>query len=243
MVRRECRHAVHTPVLLRTACHIDRCDPVSREIARGQIGDAVLAEQPEPALQGHSALRRTVSHEANGPRNCGHSSGFQPMTRCLEASGSAGVTCPPRCAGVHTRRCFLVYVPSVALEWSRDSPLWLSKIEKGHPSQRRVAFTSALEFRLSMGAGGGIRTLDLLFTNLLVDTLSLSTGIHGCRIFPGFSLRRFDSDPRLCMVIYPLGCQFGCQEKSAMRCTNYPVVSDPKHVCTAGPTSCRLQRQ
>ncbi len=38
----------------------------------------------------------------------------------------------------------------------------------------------------------------------------------------------------MCVVIYPLGCQFGCQEKSAMRCTNYPVVSDPKHEYTAG---------
>jgi hypothetical protein len=27
--------------------------------------------------------------------------------------------------------------------------------------------------------------------------------------------------------MYPRGCQFGCQEKSTMCCTNYPVVSDP----------------
>jgi hypothetical protein len=60
------------------------------------------------------------------------------------------------------------------------------------------------------GASGRIRTLDLLFTNLWVGNTSESISIHGCRIFQGFSLRRFDSDPRLCIVIYPHGCQFGC---------------------------------
>jgi hypothetical protein len=59
---------------------------------------------------------------------------FEPMTRCLGASGSAGVNCPPRCASVRTHRCLLVLVPAVALEWPRGSPLWLSKIKNGHSS-------------------------------------------------------------------------------------------------------------
>jgi hypothetical protein len=47
--------------------------------------------------------------------------GFEPVTRCLSGSGSVRVTCPLPCAGVHTRRCLLVLVPSVVPEWSPSS--------------------------------------------------------------------------------------------------------------------------
>ena len=60
--------------------------------------------------------------------------GFEPTTCCLGASGSAWVNCLPLCAGVHTRRCLLVFVSSVVPEWSPvihgGSPLLAVKIEK-----------------------------------------------------------------------------------------------------------------
>jgi hypothetical protein len=63
---------------------------------------------------------------------------FEPTTRCLAGSGSTWVTCPPMCAGVQKRRCFLVLVPSVVLEWSPVIHgvrlFWLSTSKKGQSS-------------------------------------------------------------------------------------------------------------
>ncbi len=74
-----------------------------------------------PEFQQHGLLRA-------GGRIRTHNLLFRSQWICL---GQLSTT---MYAGVHTRRCFLVYVPSVALEWSRDSPLWLSKAKKGHSS-------------------------------------------------------------------------------------------------------------
>ena len=50
---------------------------------------------------------------------------FLVMTRCLAGSGSARANFPPMCAGVHTRRCLLVFVSSVVPRIVSRHPLWL----------------------------------------------------------------------------------------------------------------------
>jgi hypothetical protein len=82
-------------------------------------------------------------------------------------------------------------------------------------SMRRVAFTSALEFRICSGEPRGTRTLNPLIKSLLVGRVSASAAIHECRIFQGFGSSPVCHHVRKCAAVYPVGCRFGCQNEAS----------------------------
>jgi hypothetical protein len=140
--------------------------------------------------------------------------------------------------------------PRMALVMHRGSPSWLSKIEKGHSSSRRVTFTNPLEFWICSGEPRGTRTLNPLIKSLLVDGLSVSANIHGCLIFPGFGSSPVCQNVLKCAAIYPVGCQFGCQTpmiraasgRRLMRTLHEAGCCAPWHHCTISGKQTLLMR-